>query len=98
MMTKRAELPDTTEAARWQRVLARDRQADGTFVFAVESTGIYCRPSCPSRRPTRSRVDFFDTPAAAEAEGYRACRRCRPPGAPPDPRGGQGQPPGGHPP
>jgi AraC family transcriptional regulator of adaptative response/methylated-DNA-[protein]-cysteine methyltransferase len=85
MMTKRAELPDTTEAARWQRVLARDRQADGTFVFAVASTGIYCRPSCPSRRPTRSRVDFFDTPAAAEAEGYRACRRCRPSVAAADP-------------
>ena len=63
---------------RWQAVAARDSQADGLFVYAVSSTGIYCRPSCPSRRPRPDRVTFFDSPAEAEAAGYRACRRCLP--------------------
>jgi len=62
----------------WRAVLARDRDADGRFVYAVRSTGIYCRPSCPSRKPHRDRVEFFETPADAERAGYRACRRCRP--------------------
>jgi len=62
----------------WDAVLRRDRAADGTFVYAVTSTGVFCRPSCPSRRPNRSRVRFFDTPAAAEEAGFRACRRCHP--------------------
>jgi len=62
----------------WRAVMARDRSADGEFVFAVQSTGVYCRPSCPSRRPRRDRVRFFATPGAAEAEGFRACRRCHP--------------------
>src|SRR5687768_635018 len=62
----------------WQSVVGRDRQADGTFVFAVRSTGIYCRPSCPSRRPQRVNVLFFALPEAAEQAGFRACRRCRP--------------------
>ena len=65
-------------AARWRAVLARDARADGAFVFAVRSTGIYCRPSCPARRPGRSQVAFFDDPAAAEQAGFRACRRCHP--------------------
>jgi AraC family transcriptional regulator of adaptative response/methylated-DNA-[protein]-cysteine methyltransferase len=59
-------------------VAARDARRDGTFVFAVRTTGIYCRPSCPARRPQRSRVAFFATPDAAEAAGFRACRRCHP--------------------
>jgi len=63
---------------RWNTVLARDRNADGSFVYAVSSTGIYCRPSCASRRPHRDRVVFFDTPGDAERAGYRACRRCHP--------------------
>lgn len=63
---------------RWQAVLARDRRCDGAFVYAVRSTGIYCRPSCASRRPRRTQVTFFPIPEAAEREGYRACRRCRP--------------------
>ena len=67
-----------TETGRWVAVLDRDAAADGQFVYAVSSTGIYCRPSCPSRRPNRRNVRFFSTPDAAEAEGYRACRRCRP--------------------
>lgn len=65
-------------SARWEAVLNRDRGADGRFVYAVRSTGIYCRPTCPSRRPRREQADFYDTPAAAERAGYRACLRCRP--------------------
>jgi AraC family transcriptional regulator of adaptative response/methylated-DNA-[protein]-cysteine methyltransferase len=63
---------------RWQAVLARDANQDGRFVFAVSSTGVYCRPSCPSRRPRRENVTFFPAPAEAEKAGYRACLRCRP--------------------
>ena len=58
--------------------MARDRRVDGTFVYAVSSTGIYCRPSCASRRPRRERVVFFDATADAVRAGYRACKRCRP--------------------
>lgn len=63
---------------RWQAVLARDPSRDGAFVFAVTSTGVYCRPSCPSRRPRRDRVQFFSRPDEAERAGFRACLRCRP--------------------
>ena len=62
----------------WQAVLSRDAGHDGTFVYAVRSTGIYCRPSCPSRRPKRHQVVSYALPEAAEQAGYRACRRCRP--------------------
>jgi AraC family transcriptional regulator, regulatory protein of adaptative response / methylated-DNA-[protein]-cysteine methyltransferase len=64
--------------ALWTAVLGRDRRADGTFFYAVTSTGVFCRPSCPSRRPRRDRVRFFATTAEATAAGFRACRRCRP--------------------
>ena len=73
-----------TEDWRWTAVLDRDAAADGRFVYAVASTRIYCRPTCPSRRPQRRHVRFFATAAAAEAEGYRACRRCRPAAREPD--------------
>lgn len=62
----------------WQAVLERDRSSDGEFVYAVRSTGIYCRPSCPSRRPGRAQVLFFGLPEAAEEAGFRPCLRCRP--------------------
>ncbi len=62
----------------WQAVLARDSQSNGAFVYAVRSTGIYCKPSCPSRRPQREQVVFFPLPEAAEQAGFRACLRCRP--------------------
>jgi AraC family transcriptional regulator of adaptative response/methylated-DNA-[protein]-cysteine methyltransferase len=62
----------------WAQVMARDLNADGQFVYAVKSTGIFCRPSCPSRRPRREMVEFFDSPALAQEAGYRACRRCTP--------------------
>jgi AraC family transcriptional regulator, regulatory protein of adaptative response / methylated-DNA-[protein]-cysteine methyltransferase len=75
------------DARLWRAVLSRDRNADDRFVFAVRSTGIYCRPSCPSRRPRRAQVVFYPAPGAAEHEGFRACRRCRPNMAKPsDPR------------
>src|SRR5262249_38663592 len=80
-MTKTATVQATehlNEAARWRAVLSRDRGADGLFVYAVRSTGVYCRPSCPSRRPRRDRVAFFDVPADAQRSGFRACKRCKP--------------------
>ncbi len=58
--------------------MARDARQDGRFVFAVRTTGVYCRPSCPSRRPRRDSVEFFAGPTEAERAGYRACLRCRP--------------------
>ncbi|MCH9013467.1 MAG: bifunctional DNA-binding transcriptional regulator/O6-methylguanine-DNA methyltransferase Ada [Proteobacteria bacterium] len=67
-----------TDEDRWQAVAGRDARFDGDFVFAVASTGIYCRPSCPSRRPRRRNVSFYGVPEAAEHAGYRACLRCRP--------------------
>jgi len=70
--------PAAHDPDRWGAVLARDSRRDGIFVFAVRSTGIYCRPSCPSRRPRPERVVFFPLPEAAERAGFRACRRCRP--------------------
>ena len=63
---------------RWKALAGRDRAADGTFVYAVTSTGVYCRPSCPSRRPRADRVRFFDTTHEARQAGFRACKRCRP--------------------
>jgi AraC family transcriptional regulator of adaptative response/methylated-DNA-[protein]-cysteine methyltransferase len=69
-----SEAPDP----RWNAVVARDAGRDGEFVFAVSSTGVYCRPSCPARRPRRENVEFFLRPEQAEQAGYRACLRCRP--------------------
>jgi AraC family transcriptional regulator, regulatory protein of adaptative response / methylated-DNA-[protein]-cysteine methyltransferase len=63
---------------RWEAVAVRDAARDGQFVFAVSSTGVYCRPSCPARRPRRENVKFFSRPEQAEKAGYRACLRCRP--------------------
>src|SRR5581483_8815144 len=76
MPTNQEVAPD--DESRWQAVLSRDAARDGEFVFAVSSTGIYCRPSCAARRPRRENVQFFPIPEAAEHAGYRACLRCRP--------------------
>ena len=74
------------DAQRWRIVTARDARYDGRFVYAVSSTGIFCRPSCPSRRAARRHVVFFDATPAARARGFRACMRCHPEsGAGPDP-------------
>lgn len=74
----KARADSANEESRWQAVLARDTRFDGTFVFAVRSTGIYCRPSCPSRRPRREQVTFYALPEAAERAGFRSCLRCQP--------------------
>lgn len=68
----------TADDPRWAAVVSRDAGADGRFVYAVLTTGIYCRPSCPSRRARPENVSFHDTAADAELAGYRPCRRCRP--------------------
>lgn len=67
-----------TDDDRWRAVLGRDGRADGTFFYSVTTTGIFCRPSCPSRRPRRENVRFHQTTAAAQRDGFRPCRRCRP--------------------
>ena len=67
-----------TADPRWDAVVARDSRHDGQFVFAVATTGVYCRPSCAARRPRRENVQFFARPEAAEQAGFRACLRCRP--------------------
>ena len=79
--------PGRDEQSWWDAVRRRDRAFDGKFFFAVRTTGVYCRPSCASRPAKRENVSFFETAAAAEKAGYRACQRCRPnePAAP-DPR------------
>ncbi|WP_091717566.1 bifunctional DNA-binding transcriptional regulator/O6-methylguanine-DNA methyltransferase Ada [Methylobacterium phyllostachyos] len=74
----RADSPPDPDAARWAALMARDAGADGTFVYAVRTTGVYCRPSCPSRKARPENVSFHRTCADAEAAGFRPCRRCRP--------------------
>ena len=71
-------MESTTPDARWDAVLRRDGQADGQFWYGVRTTGVYCRPTCPSRRPRREHVAFFASPDEAEAAGLRACLRCTP--------------------
>ncbi|HAJ35110.1 MAG TPA: bifunctional transcriptional activator/DNA repair enzyme protein Ada, partial [Chloroflexi bacterium] len=63
---------------RWAAICTKDAAAEGRFWFAVVTTGVYCRPTCRSRTPRRENVRFFDTPAAAEAAGFRPCKRCQP--------------------
>ncbi|MCL4183239.1 MAG: bifunctional DNA-binding transcriptional regulator/O6-methylguanine-DNA methyltransferase Ada [Burkholderiaceae bacterium] len=79
--TQQQHAPSATapqEDARWRAVSSRDARADGTFFYAVRTTGVYCRPTCPSRRARRENVSFFETCEQAEAAGYRPCRRCAP--------------------
>ena len=81
MPTFARTMPDTTlveHDPRWARVLARDASADGQFVYAVKTTGVYCQPSSASRLPRPENIEFFDTPADAEAAGYRPSRRAGP--------------------
>src|SRR5262245_55533182 len=63
---------------RWAAVVARDHRADGTFYYSVETTGVYCRPSCGSRLPNPRNVRFYETTADAARAGFRPCRRCHP--------------------
>src|SRR5438309_647927 len=76
--TKLTGMAKSPEIRWWQAVEDRDAGYDGMFVFAVSSTGIYCRPACPARRPRRQNVTFYRQPEEAEKAGYRACLRCRP--------------------
>jgi AraC family transcriptional regulator, regulatory protein of adaptative response / methylated-DNA-[protein]-cysteine methyltransferase len=71
-------VPVDDQRARWAAVRARDASADGTFVYSVKTTGVYCRPSCAARPARPENVAFHDTPAAAERAGFRACKRCKP--------------------
>lgn len=73
-----AYTPFATEASRREALRVRDQRADGSFVYAVSTTGVYCRPSCRSRPARPENVRFFATAAKAEAAGFRACKRCRP--------------------
>jgi len=77
-MTARQTSTVLSDDPRWKAVLARNGARDGEFVFAVATTGVYCRPSCAARRPRRENVRFFATNEAAEKAGYRACLRCKP--------------------
>jgi len=77
-------LTPTLAADPWRAIFARDAAFDGRFVFAVVTTGIYCRPSCPARHARRENMRLFTTCAEAEAAGFRACKRCRPQQATPD--------------
>jgi AraC family transcriptional regulator of adaptative response/methylated-DNA-[protein]-cysteine methyltransferase len=74
----KTNIPPRAAERFWRATVSRDARADGTFVLAVRSTHIYCRPSCPARRPLRRNVIFFRTGAEAEKQGFRPCRRCRP--------------------
>ena len=78
MTTKLRKANKTTKDARWQAVVTRDATADGAFVYAVHTTGIYCRPSCAARLARPENVNFYDSPDEAEAAGFRACKRCKP--------------------
>jgi AraC family transcriptional regulator of adaptative response/methylated-DNA-[protein]-cysteine methyltransferase len=75
--TKRSQ-PFANDAARWKAVGERDPEADGVFYYSVKTTGVFCRPSCAARPARRENVAFHDSIEAAEAAGFRACKRCRP--------------------
>ena len=76
--TKAPEKLSANDGRRWAAVMARDKSADGLFCYSVSTTGVYCRPSCPSRAANRENVRFHETYADAEAAGFRACKRCKP--------------------
>ncbi len=78
MSTVQTGLSDISDEQMWWAVLSRDARYDGRFVYAVRSTGVFCRPGCPSKRPGRSQAAFFSTADDAQAAGFRACRRCQP--------------------
>ena len=78
MTTIQKRLEETRHDLLWQAVLQRDPTYDGSVIYAVRTTGIYCRPICPSRRPNRANVRFFADSKEAQSAGYRACLRCLP--------------------
>src|ERR1700736_712162 len=78
---QKSTLPSVADDPRWARIVARDKTADGHLWYSVSTTGVYCRPSCPSRTANRKNVQLHDTLASAKATGFRACKRCNPDGA-----------------
>lgn len=78
MNTTNPSAARTLRDPRWSALLARDPAADGRFVYSVRTTGVYCRPVCPARRPRPENVDFHASALDAERAGFRPCRRCRP--------------------
>src|SRR5262249_43151407 len=73
-------LPSVAEDPRWTRIVARDKTADGRFWYSVATTGVYCRPSCPSRTASPQNVQLHDTLESARTTGFRPCKRCNPDG------------------
>src|ERR1700742_1634614 len=78
--SRKATPPSVTDDPRWDRIVARDKTADGQFWYSVATTGVYCRPSCPSRVANPRNVQLHDTLESARATGFRPCRRCNPDG------------------
>ncbi len=87
--TRSDPAPSPDDERWWRAVQGQDPRFDGEFVVGVVTTGIYCRPSCPARTPSRANVRFLPSAAAAQAAGLRACKRCRPDGAPGSPSTGR---------
>src|ERR1700722_16369056 len=77
---QRSTLPSVADDPRWARIVARDKTADGHLWYSVATTGVYCRPSCPSRLANPKNVQLHDSLASAKATGFRPCRRCNPNG------------------
>jgi AraC family transcriptional regulator of adaptative response/methylated-DNA-[protein]-cysteine methyltransferase len=80
LVSKSKGLRCASDQARWNAVVQKDHKADGEFWYSVKTTGVFCRPSCPSRRPNRENVEFYSSPKEAEKAGYRPCKRCDPKG------------------
>src|SRR5579871_1559317 len=73
-------IPSVADDPRWARIVARDKSADGRIWYSVSTTGVYCRPSCPSRTANPKNVQLHDSLESARATGFRPCRRCNPDG------------------
>src|SRR5262244_558163 len=78
--TEKSALPSVADDPRWARIVARDKTADGHLWYSVYTTGVYCRPSCPSRTANPKNVQLHDTLESAKATGFRPCKRCNPDG------------------
>src|SRR5882757_433618 len=78
--TRKSTAPSVADDPRWARIVARDKTADGLFWYSVSTTGVYCRPSCPSRAANPKNVQLHDSLESAKATGFRPCRRCKPDG------------------
>src|SRR5580658_5010289 len=78
--TTKLATPSVADDPRWARIVARDRTAEGQFWYSVSTTGVYCRPSCPSRTANPANVQLHDTLESARATGFRPCKRCNPDG------------------